>query len=66
MSKEDVNKAIKAIGQELIERADDITNDLNMVHDITIYANITPTEVTNFDITKNYCAIFREDDENDI
>lgn len=55
-SKEDCIKAIKAIGQSLINRADDICNDLNRVSSITIYARMTPLEVVNFDITKNYDA----------
>ena len=48
--------AIKSIGQSLINRAEDICNDLNKVSSITIYANINPTEIINFDITKNYYA----------
>lgn len=55
-SKEDSINAIKAIGQGLINRADDICNDLNRVRSITIYAHITPEEIVNFDITKNYDA----------
>lgn len=55
-SKEDCINAIKSIGQSLINRADDICNDLNRVSSITIYALMTPSEVVNFDITKNYDA----------
>ena len=55
-SKEDCINGIKAIGQSLINRADDICNDLNLVRSITIYAHMTPSEVVNFDITKNYDA----------
>lgn len=47
---------IKSIGQSLINRAEDICNDLDKVSSITIYANVEPTEITNFDITKNYCV----------
>ena len=36
--KENVKKSIIAIGQELIKRADDITNDLKFVANIEIYA----------------------------
>lgn len=53
-SKEECINAIKAIGQSLINRADDICNDLNRVSSITIYARVAPLEVVNFDITKNY------------
>ena len=37
LKKEDVKKGIIAIGQELIKRADDITNDLERVGTITIH-----------------------------
>lgn len=55
-SKEDCINAIKAIGESLINRAEDICNDLNRVRSITIYAHIIPSECVNFDITKNYDA----------
>lgn len=63
IGKENVNKAIKAIGQELIIRADDISNDIDKVNTITINAILTPTEIVNFDITKNYIATFEENME---
>ena len=56
--KENVNKSIKAIGQELIRRADDIANDINKVSSITINVVLTPDEIVNFDVTKNYIAEF--------
>ncbi len=56
--KENVKKIIIAIGQELIKRADDITNDLKFVSSIEINANLTPDEITNFDIKKKYTAIY--------
>lgn len=59
--KENVKKSIKAIGQELIKRADDISNDIEMVSNITINAVLTPEEITNFDITKNYTAMFESE-----
>ena len=59
--KEDINKSIKAIGQELIRRADDISKDLEMVSSITINAVLTPAEIVNFDITKNYTAMFESE-----
>lgn len=61
--KENVKKSIIAIGQELIKRADDITNDLKFVANIEIYAKLTPDEITNFDIKKNYIARFEEKEE---
>ena len=54
---------IIAIGQSLIERAEDITKDLKDVTSITIYAQLNPSEIVNFDITKNYTARIREDNK---
>lgn len=54
IGKENVKKSIIAIGQELIKRADDVCNDLERVASITIYAKLTPDEIVNFDIKKNY------------
>lgn len=61
--KENVKKSIIAIGQELIKRASDIANDLKLVTNIEIYAKLTPDEVTNFDIKKNYIATFEDKEE---
>ena len=55
-------EGIIAIGQELIKRAEDITTDLKGVGYITIYAQLNPTEIVNFDVTKNYIANFEEKD----
>lgn len=63
VGKENVKKSIIAIGQELIERADDITNDLKFVANIEINAKLTVDEVTNFDIKKNYIARFKDKEE---
>ena len=60
VGKENVKKSIIAIGQELTERADDITNDLKLVANIEIYAKLTPDEITNFDIKKNYTATYED------
>lgn len=60
VGKENVRKSIISIGQELIKRADDIVNDINKVSTITINAILTPEEVTNFNITKNYTAMFED------
>lgn len=64
-NKESLEKAIKAIGQELINRAKDISNDINKVNSIEIRALITPTEIVNFDITKNYTAWLSAENEED-
>ena len=61
LGKENINKAIKAIGQELIRRADEISFNIERVSTITINAVLTPAEVVNFDITKNYIATFQEE-----
>lgn len=60
-SKEKTKKSIIAIGQELIKRAADITNDLESVANIEINAKLTPDEVTNFNIKKNYIATYEEE-----
>lgn len=56
IGKEKTKKAIIAIGEEIINRADDITKDLKDVQSITIYATLNAGEIANFDITKNYIA----------
>lgn len=60
---ENVKNSIIAIGQELIKRADDITNDLEFVSNIEINAKLTPDEITNFDIKKNYIAKYSEEEK---
>lgn len=56
--KKSAQKALVAIGEELIKRADDITRDLERVSSISIYALLEPDKRINFDITKNYTATF--------
>ena len=63
LGKENVKKSIIAIGQELIDRADDICRDINDVRSITIHAELIPNEYCNFDITKNYNANYKEEDK---
>lgn len=63
IGKEKVKNSIIAIGQELIKRADDITNDLEFVSNIEINAKLTPDEITNFDIKKNYIAKYSEEEK---
>lgn len=60
-----VKKSIIAIGQSLIEKADDIARDCENVASISIYANLNPTEIVNFDVTKNYYATYQETKCND-
>lgn len=55
-SKEEAEQAIIAIGQELIRKASDITNDLDVVSSITILAEITVDDVVSVDVTKKYIA----------
>lgn len=62
-SKENAKKSIIAIGQELIKRADDITKDLKYVANIEINANLTPSEIINFDIKKKYIAMYEGKEE---
>ena len=63
IGKEKVKKSIIAIGQELIKKADDITNDITFVANIEISAKLTPDEVTNFNIKKNYIATYEDKEE---
>ena len=62
-NKEDVKNGLIALGQELIRRADDISNDIENVATITVYALLNPTDIVNFDITKNYTAFLEEEVE---
>ena len=62
-SEETVKNGIIAIGQSLIERAEEITRDLDRVASITIFAQINPGEIINFDITKNYIAELKEENK---
>lgn len=60
---EATKKGIIAIGQSLIERAEEITRDLDRVQSITIFAQLNPGEIINFDITKNYIAELKEENK---
>lgn len=50
----EVAKCIKAIGKDLIKRADDISKDLDRVGTITISSIICGGEIINYDVNKNY------------
>jgi hypothetical protein len=62
ISKETCKKAIESIGQDLIKRAEEITNDLKFVRSITIKAELSPCEIVNYDVTKNYWVLFNKED----
>ena len=59
-NKENARESIIAIGEELIKRADDITNDMKHVSSIIIHAELSPQEIANFDVTKNYAVTIDE------
>ena len=59
-NKESCKNAIIAIGQDLIKRAEEISSDLEHVGSITIHAELNPTEIVNYDITKNRCIFWEE------
>ena len=50
----EVAKCIKAIGEDLIKRADDISRDLDRVSSISISSVIHGGEIINYDVNKNY------------
>ena len=62
-NEETAKNGIIAIGQSLIERAEEITRDLDRVTSITIFAQLNPDEIINFDITKNYVAELKEENK---
>lgn len=62
-NEEIAKNGIIAIGQSLVERAEEITRDLDRVSSITIFAQLNPGEIINFDITKNYIAELKEENK---
>ena len=62
-NEETAKNGIIAIGQSLIEKAEEITRDLDRVQSITIFAQLNPGEIINFDITKNYIAELKEENK---
>ena len=62
-NEETAKNGIIAIGQSLIEKAEEITRDLDRVASITIFAQLNPSEIINFDITKNYIAELKEENK---
>ena len=61
-NKEEAEKAMIAIGQEIIRRAKDITNDIDRVTSIKIDAEIEPFPegYISVNINKNYIAEFQD------
>lgn len=64
-NKEEAEKAIISVGQELIKRAKDITNDIERVTSIKIEAEIEsfPEQAINMNVTKNYITKFKEEEK---
>lgn len=64
VGQENCKKAIQSIGYDLINRAEDISRDLQYVSSITIYAQLNPTEIVNYDVSKNYQVFLNEEENN--
>ena len=60
----EVAKCIKAIGEDLIKRADDISRDLDRVRSIDIRSTIECGSIINYDVNKNYALEVFIDYEN--
>ena len=55
-SQENVEEALKAVGQTIINKAKDTATDIKDVRSISIYSSINAGEVVTVDITKSYVA----------
>lgn len=64
-SKEEAERAMIAVGQEIIRRAKDMTDDVERVTSIKINAEIIPfpDEAITVNINKNYVAEFKEKED---
>lgn len=51
-----IKEIMTAIGQNIIDRADEVSKNCENVSKITISANITPNMVANYSINKTYYA----------
>ena len=49
-----IKEIMTAIGQNIIDRADEVSKNCENVSEITISANITPNMVANYSINKTY------------
>ena len=63
INQESYKKSLQSIGQDLIDRAEDISRDLKFVTSITIHAELNPSEIVNYDVTKNYFVYFEKNKE---
>lgn len=54
ISENKITTYIKSIGQDLIDRADDITRNIKNVRSITIHSDITPDTILNYSIDTKY------------
>lgn len=64
-SKEEAEKAVISVGQELIRRAKDICNDVEGVTSIKIETEIMPfpDQAINVNVTKNYVTRFEDEEK---
>ena len=57
-----IENCIKAIGQSLINKAEDIARDTKDVIEITINARLTADEIISFNVEKTYIARLPNED----
>lgn len=60
IGKEEIKKALISIGQEIIDRAEDVSNDLKLVRSITVFSQIEPSEAPTVRIEKEYIVTDKE------
>lgn len=53
---QNIKEVITAIGQNIIDRADEVSKNCENVSKITISADITPDTVVDYSINKTYYA----------
>ena len=70
-SNEKVRECIETLGQNIIDRAKDISNDIERVNQIKITCELNPGEVVSFKVEKSYhttplCSVFtgKKEEEN--
>lgn len=54
VGKECIKEHIVEIGQDLINRAEEIAKDIDQVREIKINATLTPHEIICYNVTKTY------------
>lgn len=63
INKESYIENIKAIGQEIIDKSEDILQDYNdSIKELEIKAYIRPGEISDIEINKKYNVIFKKED----